>query len=285
MILLSNLLKPASYTTLDDKKMLQFIAPIQPANEEQDQVDLLGTVPNLQAEIELAHSMKAQIVQDAESFAKDHIDAAIQEAEQMKETALLEIEKWWQERRSMDEAVIQETQEKGFQDGYKQGTAEAIVEVKQQHAEMLHEAQSVLQQAFLLKEQIIQEAEPFLIELSCAIAEKIVHTQLTLSPDLVIDYMKTMLSRRKEKGVVTLCVSPNQFAYIQDARDELLTTLDSQAELQILPDSSVADHGCVLRTTYGSMDARIDTQLNEIKSALQQIALRSEGAKNEYSNS
>jgi flagellar assembly protein FliH len=65
--------------------------------------------------------------------------------------------------------------------------------------------------------------------------------------------------------------------YIQDARDELVLHVDSQAELQIIPDSSVTDMGCVVRSSFGSIDARIDTQLQEIKHALRQIALRNEG--------
>jgi flagellar assembly protein FliH len=47
--------------------------------------------------------------------------------------------------------------------------------------------------------------------------------------------------------------------------------MDSQAELQIVPDITVMDFGCVIRSSFGSIDARVDTQLSEIKKALQQI--------------
>jgi len=51
--------------------------------------------------------------------------------------------------------------------------------------------------------------------------------------------------------------------------------IDSQAELQILPDSTVKDSGCVIRSAYGSIDARIDTQLSEIKRELISLSHRS----------
>jgi flagellar assembly protein FliH len=51
--------------------------------------------------------------------------------------------------------------------------------------------------------------------------------------------------------------------------------IDSQAELQILPDSTVKDNGCVIRSAFGSIDARIDTQLQEIKRELIQLAHQS----------
>jgi flagellar assembly protein FliH len=84
--------------------------------------------------------------------------------------------------------------------------------------------------------------------------------------------VRNVLSRRKEKGVIALCVSPKHFDYIFNAREELLTSIDSQAELQILPDATVKDEGCVIRSAFGSIDARIDTQLKEIKSVLLHLA-------------
>jgi flagellar assembly protein FliH len=52
--------------------------------------------------------------------------------------------------------------------------------------------------------------------------------------------------------------------------------LDGQAELSIIPDYSVQDEGCVIRTPLGSVDAKIDTQLKEIKQVLLEIARGSE---------
>ncbi len=123
-----------------------------------------------------------------------------------------------------------------------------------------------------MREQIIQEAEPFLVELSCAIAEKIIGQQLTLAPEMAIELIRKSLSRRREQGVITLCVAPGQLAFVQAAREELHFAIDSQAELQILPDSTVKDNGCVIRSAYGSIDARIDTQLAEIKRELMHLA-------------
>lgn len=59
-------------------------------------------------------------------------------------------------------------------------------------------------------------------------------------------------------------------------REELSFAIDSQAELKILPDASVKDRGCVIRSAYGSVDARIDTQLTEIKKELIRVALDQE---------
>lgn len=271
-ISLSKLIKSDYYIPLTELKQIE--SPIfQPVkivgssginedNEEQQEIE----------------KTKSQILKDAEDIAEQQINQAMAEAQGIKEKALLDIEQWWQDRRAEDEQHITDVQNSGYEAGYQQGQIEAEAAIKASYAEMIHESQTVLNQAYGLKEDIIQEAEPFLIELSCSIAEKVIQRQLNIEPVWVIEYTQGILARRREKGLITICVAPKQFAFMQDAKDEFMLHIDSQAELQILPDATVSDHGCVIRSPFLSVDARIDTQLKEIKDALQLIAKRNESA-------
>ncbi len=277
MILLSNVIKPFAYISLDDKKLIESMLPT-PLSQTRLQGALEALTPEEQGELQEANSLKEQIVKDAEAFANEQIQSAMQECAAIREQTQAEIGEWWEKRRSQDEEVTRQASEAGFQEGYQLGMAQADAIVREEYSEMLQEARSILEQSYALKQQIIQESEPFLIELSTSIAEKIIGHQLTISPEWIVDMIQKVLSRRREKGSITLCVSPKHFAYIQDAREELLTSIDSLAELEIIPDSSVNDYGCVVRSSFGSIDAKIDTQLKEIKSALQQIAYRNDGA-------
>lgn len=275
MILLSNVIKYAQYISLDDKKVVEVAqhhkladpsASSEGLNEEQ------------QRELKELQELKEQLLQDAQAFAEDQVRAAMDEAAAAREQAQAEIQQWWNEQREHDEQLQVQLKEEGFRQGYENGLKESEVHLREQYNEMLLEASQILDQAYHLKQQIIQEAEPFLIQLSCAIAEKIISRQLTVEPEWIIELIQSILSRRREKGIITLCVAPAHFTYIQDAREELLLHIDSQAELQIIPDPSVQDHGCVVRSNFGSIDAKIDTQLKEIKNVLQHLAVRNEGA-------
>ncbi|MEW9697723.1 FliH/SctL family protein [Paenibacillus sp. SI8] len=278
---MSNVIKSFAYVSLDDKKLVEALSPQQLylAGLLKDEADSRNQLTlEQQQELAEATSLKDQILQDAESFANEQINLAMEECAALREQVDSEINSWWQQRRAEDEAHVAQAQQAGYEEGYQQGVQQAEEALRQEYTDMLSEARSILEQAYTLKQQIIQESEPFLIEMSTSIAEKIIGRQLSLNPEWVLDLVQKVLSRRREKGIITLCVTPSQFSYIQDAREELLTSIDSQAELEIIPDSSVQDHGCVIRSSYGSIDARIDTQLKEIKSALQQMAIRSEGA-------
>lgn len=221
-------------------------------------------------------SIRDQIISDAESFAEEHIRQSAETADQQLAEAQETIEQWWEGRRSSDSQVLEEARQSGTAQGYQEGYEQAKTDIEAQWQGIMAEANQMLEHAYKMRESIIQEAEPFLVELSCAIAEKIIGHQLENTPELALKLIRKSLSRRREQGVITLCVSPGQLAFVQAAREELALVIDSQAELRILPDAQVKDHGCVIRSSFGSIDARIDTQLEEIKRELTQLALHSE---------
>ncbi|MEK3882136.1 FliH/SctL family protein [Paenibacillus sp. PL2-23] len=262
---MSNLIKSTSVIPLEQSKQLSWINPYSaPAAEGHEH-----TVPEEPAgPDEETLSLRDQIMEDAQAFAENQLRETSKECETMLEEAKAQIELWWLEKRNEDIHAAEAARQAGFEQGYAEGTAASQADLQQQWQAKLEEAAEVLSLAYSTREQIIQEAEPFLVELSCAIAEKIIGQQLTLAPDVMIEFIRKSLSRRREQGVITLCVAPSQLAFVQAAREELHTAIDSQAELQILPDSSIKDNGCVIRSSFGSIDARIDTQLAEIKREL-----------------
>ncbi|WP_090976540.1 FliH/SctL family protein [Paenibacillus sp. CF384] len=217
-------------------------------------------------------TLRDQILGDAEQFAMQRIQETGEQIEAMHAEANAQIDQWWLERRLQDEQLMEQIHQEGFQQGYQEGKAQAEADVQAHWEVMLTEARSILDSAYDTKEQIIQEAEPFVVTLSTAIAEKIIQKQLTIDPNWSLDIIRKSLERRREQGVITLCVSPLQLTFVQAAREELSLVIDSQAELQIVPDVSVKEFGCVIRSSFGSIDARIDTQLTEIKRELIQLA-------------
>lgn len=274
---MSNVIKAAHYVPVDDKKLIQAAVPESAAEQAPAEEMSEAAEEAVPAEITAALAAKEEIIRDAETYAESVVNQANEDAKRIRQEARKEIEGWWSKRRTEDEQASAKAKEKGREDGFRQGFAEAEAQVRGQYEQLLGEARTIIESAVVFKQQFIQESEPFLIELSCSIAEKIVGRQLSVEPDWSVELIKKVLQRRREQGVITLCVSAEHFQFVVDAREELVLAIDSQAELQIIPDPTVKDKGCVIRSSFGSIDARIDTQLNEIKKGLQQVAMRGEG--------
>lgn len=260
MISLSSIFKPYQVRTIHNPaKIAPAIVQTETAGQESQEQEGLASV-----DIKVTEQMLA----DAQSLAEEIVREAKQEADRVKQEAEQAIEQWWTERRTDDERLVEEAQQKGFETGYEEGVKLAEAEVRQQYEDVVLQAEQLVEQAFLVKNHIIAEAEPFLLELSTQIAEKIIQKQLTLEPDYQKELIQKLLQRKREKGVITLCVSPAQFMMMNASREELSRSIDAQAELQIIPDATVHDFGCVIRSPLGTIDARIDTQLAEIKKTL-----------------
>ncbi len=287
MISLSNLIKSFQYVPVDDRKRLENHHHYGGPETEGTDSEVEGAETEaIQARVdEETKRLTAEMLEDAKEFAEKQVREASEEAERMLKEAREQIDSWWQEQRQQDEHLIEAMRSQGFQQGFDEGKVQAELDLQVQIEQMMKEAQEVLQEAYVAKDQIIQEAEPFLVELACGIAEKVIDKQLTVEPEHTLELIRQNLSRKREQGMIALCVAPEQFAFVQAAREELSLSIDSQAELQILPDATVKDKGCVIRSSFGSVDARIDTQLSEIKKELIRIALEDEGRKNQHEGS
>ena len=263
---MSNLIKSNRVVALEDLKKLELIrrpAPVPPQNAGAEG----SGVPD-----DETRSMRERILREAEQTAQQILHEAREEAARIRADAEREIEEWWNARRAEDESVIQQAKDAGYAEGYQAGAAQAESDLKTQWEGRLKEAEKLIELAYQTKDKVIAEAEAFVVDLSCAIAEKLIAAELDKRPELAIRMFARALSRRQEQGVITLCVAPSQFEFVQAAKRELAMVLDSQAELKIVPDASVGEGGCIVRSAYGSIDARIDTQLSAIRAELARIA-------------
>ena len=272
MISLSNLIKSSQVLTLDELRKLTIYTQYAVEEEETEEQSV---EPEVEEPDEETISLRDQIIDDAKAFAQSRIQEAAVECDKMLKDANEQIEVWWLEKRNQDEQVRQEVRQISYEEGYQEGLVAAQKEIAEKWQKDIEEASAVLKDAYQIREQIILEAEPFIVQLTCTIAEKVIGRQLTLEPKIVLDMIKNTLARRREQGEITLCVAPSSLAFIQAAREELNAVIDSQAELVIIPDASVKDDGCVIRSKFGSIDARIDTQLSEIKREMLLIAHQS----------
>lgn len=276
---MSNLIKSSHVISLEDLKKVEVLQKIAAAPQNISRSDSVSE-GNYKLDVE-TESLKDRILSDADDAAQAIIASAQQDAERIRAEAMQAADEWWQSRRDEDDQYREEVARQGFEEGYRAGAEEAVTAMTLEWDSRMQEAQSIVTQAYIAKDSILADAERFAVELSCSIAEKILNHELTNAPELALKLFEQALSRRKEQGVIVLCVSPKQFAFVQAAKEELIASIDSQAELQIVPDATVTEGGCIVRSAFGSIDARVDTQLEEIKLQLLRIADHSaeEGAR------
>ncbi|MCL6570292.1 MAG: flagellar assembly protein FliH [Bacillus sp. (in: Bacteria)] len=213
----------------------------------------------------------SQLVQEANASAQVIIDMAEENARLLEASAAEKVNLWWEENEKKLAAMSLEAKEQGFIEGSTNGRQEALIQVQEEYQGKLVQVQLLLEQAYQQKNLIISEAEPFLLELSTVIASQIIKQELEGYPDKFVELIKQHILRFKEKEFITICVHPDDFEFIQSQRVHLVAVVNGETEIKIIPDHSVSPKGCIIRTAYGSVDARIDTQIEEIKKVILEV--------------
>lgn len=110
-------------------------------------------------------------------------------------------------------------------------------------------------------------AEQELAALATDIARKVIKQELAQSPEAVLSVVRACMHRLKEKEArVRVC--PKDLDTVRGARESFLGIADGLSDLEIVSDRRVQPGGCIVDTPSGSMDARLETQLEHIEQAL-----------------
>jgi flagellar assembly protein FliH len=187
---------------------------------------------------------------------------------QQKERAQQELNEWRTREEESFRSQLEEEKRRGYDEGYQLGIEDGIQHAKEQYQIHLQKAADILEQAYQEKAAIIQEADPFVIELTMEIAKKVIQQELKTHPDALLHIIKQTLSSVYETDSISIGVAPEDFSFVQKQREQLLAMENGQVEIKVFPDYSIQQGGCIIRTSSGSVDARIDVQLSEIKKVL-----------------
>lgn len=190
------------------------------------------------------------------------------ELAQQKERAQQELNEWRTREEESFRSQLEEEKRRGYDEGYQLGIEDGIQHAKEQYQIHLQKAADILEQAYQEKAAIIQEADPFVIELTMEIAKKVIQQELKTHPDALLHIIKQTLSSVYETDSISIGVAPEDFSFVQKQREQLLAMDNGQVEIKVFPDYSIQQGGCMIRTSSGSVDARIDVQLSEIKNVL-----------------
>ena len=174
---------------------------------------------------------------------------------QAQEASKLRAELMECERRHQIE-VLQARREAAAE-GYRQAREEASAE--------LNAANNQIAQALSdltgTKRKLRRDAEGELISLSLAIARRILHREISIDPEALHGLVHTALQKLQNREVSRVRVYPAG----ADAVRSALERIGAAPAIQVLPDSSLKNGDIIFDTTFGELDASVDSQLQEIQ--------------------
>lgn len=145
-----------------------------------------------------------------------------------------------------------EAEQRGYEAGFERGRAEAT-----------DAAVRLLQESGAIGDQLASEAA----RLALAITATVIGEQVKVDPQVVKRIALKGLRESIVGATATLFVHPDDYKTVETAQDELVRAAGG-AGIRIEIDENMTRGGCIVRTDFGEVDARIDTLLKGIATRL-----------------
>lgn len=169
------------------------------------------------------------------------------------------------------QAKAEKLQEEAREAGLAVGKKEGVEMVEKECASYLNEAKESLTRALEEKNKIINDSEPEIIQLALEIAKKVIKKSVELDSEIVNSIADEAIKRATHRERIIIRVNINDLPSLEKDRS-LLREKSSCKDLIILADPTVLAGGCVLETDLGTVDARIETQIEQVEEQLVKLA-------------
>ncbi|NLU36669.1 MAG: hypothetical protein GXX01_06600 [Clostridiales bacterium] len=222
--------------------------PVVPIESEKESEKPAGDGQAAEETIRLNEELQ-ELINRAEKQAENIIRQAHEEADSI--------------RRQAREEGYQAGLKEGKRTGYREGYEEAVKETE----ELKEKAKALLESAHRESREYISRTKAEIIRLAAAMARKIIHFNIDMNDEAIVEMVKEALHRSEEKKQVLLR-SPAEFVSVLKANMDQFEKICPHANFIVLEDATVESPGCVIETEDQVINLEVDQQLNNIIEAL-----------------
>ncbi len=180
--------------------------------------------------------------------------------------------------------LAEEARNEGYQQGYERGYADGereAIQTETQRAEAERAACREDLAAFVAlieaeRKRAWAEMEPQIIEMIFELAKQVIKQEVKVSYEPALSVIRNVLRRVADAGTLRIRVNAEDLEAVRGDREELLNLVDNIRHIEIIDDRRVGKGGCIVETGAGNIDARIETQLDEIGATIGEM-LKSSG--------
>ncbi|CEM60826.1 flagellar assembly protein FliH [Treponema phagedenis] len=220
-----------------------------------------------------------QIIKNAEKAAfnevkrqNDQAQEALHEAE-IKAKAILDeakekAEKILEEAEQNKENVTKQGYDEGFESGREEGFEKGQLEVNR----LIERLHKIIETSMNRRQEILAETEQQIIDLVILMTRKIVKVISENQRNVISNNIVHALRRVKGRADVVIRVNLADFDMTTKHKEQFIAAAENIKGITILEDTSVDPGGCIVETDFGSVDARIASQLHELEQRILEIS-------------
>jgi flagellar assembly protein FliH len=115
-----------------------------------------------------------------------------------------------------------------------------------------------------LREKVLRDSEDDLLQLTIMVARKVIQQELAQEPRILANVINAALASLGEQDRVAIRLNPADYTVVNANRQVYLAGVGEETALVLSPDEAIEPGGCMVDTATGTVDARIEVQLDEV---------------------
>ena len=115
-----------------------------------------------------------------------------------------------------------------------------------------------------LREELYLNAERGAVELALAIAEKVVSHEVSINKETLLGVLKGALEKVIDQEKIKIRINKLDLQFISESGYQISGLTDNIKDVIIEGDDTISRGSCVIETGFGSIDARIESQLQAV---------------------
>lgn len=149
--------------------------------------------------------------------------------------------------------------------GYSEGHAAGYTEGIKKAAPVMDAFKSLVRDMTSARDEFYSNSENEMVELVINVAEMALGDQIEKNPGLIRHVIKNAVMKLQSREQMTIRVNPMDLAEAEKVRPEISKEVEDIEKVSFKGDPLVSRGGCVLETNMGSIDARVETQLEAMR--------------------
>ena len=195
--------------------------------------------------LEQAHEQAGMILEEAQKEAEKLL-------EQAKVTAEFEKEK-----------ILEESKKAGYKDGLVQANDELASQRKE-----LEERRKQLEMEY---QQLVEDLEPNFVRIVMGLVKKLTGVLIEDKKDIILYLMEQSLKNLGKTSFLVIRVSEADIEMVEGARERITELISGNCELDIVPDSSLAQNQCIIEADKQIIDCSLDVQMKGLMEDLKMM--------------
>lgn len=193
---------------------------------------------------------------------------AEREADEIIKNAKLKADEIIAEANAKALSIQDESKSNGYKTGYDDGYAAGENEVHR----LIDRMHKIVESVMSRRLEILQDTEQQIVELVILMTRKVVKVITENQKTVVLSNVLAALKKLRTRGKVTIRVNLEDLKLTSERTQDFIKRIENVQDITVLEDSSVDNGGCIVETDFGSIDARISSQLSELENKIMEVS-------------